>query len=178
MKITELAESSTLGANNLTMVVDGSANKKTKLSTLKAWISESPTLTGTPKAPTAAKGTNNTQIATTAFVHTAVNATSNPTITWGSAVSDGTFGAVEKGGICYVKNMHFVFQSAKTIASDTVLGTLSVHPGSVIRFYAFSGNEQPISLKIDTDGVIRTGFSVPVKADRYVCATFCFPCYS
>jgi hypothetical protein len=33
----------------------------------------SPTLTGTPKAPTAATGTNTTQIATTAFVKTAVD---------------------------------------------------------------------------------------------------------
>lgn len=33
----------------------------------------SPTLTGTPKAPTAAAGTNTTQIATTAFVESAVN---------------------------------------------------------------------------------------------------------
>lgn len=33
----------------------------------------SPTLTGTPKAPTAAAGTNTTQIATTAFVNTEIN---------------------------------------------------------------------------------------------------------
>jgi hypothetical protein len=32
----------------------------------------SPTLTGTPKAPTASEGTNTTQIATTAFVASAV----------------------------------------------------------------------------------------------------------
>lgn len=37
----------------------------------------SPALTGTPTAPTAAKGTNNTQIATTAFVMAAVNAISS-----------------------------------------------------------------------------------------------------
>lgn len=37
----------------------------------------SPTFTGTPKAPTAAKGTNTTQIATTAFVMAAVNAISS-----------------------------------------------------------------------------------------------------
>lgn len=43
---------------------------------LKANIA-SPTFTGSPKAPTAAKGTNNTQIATTAFVMTAVNAISS-----------------------------------------------------------------------------------------------------
>lgn len=35
----------------------------------------SPTLTGTPKAPTAAATTNNTQIATTAFVKTVINRT-------------------------------------------------------------------------------------------------------
>lgn len=33
----------------------------------------SPALTGTPKAPTAASGTNTTQIATTAFVQTAIS---------------------------------------------------------------------------------------------------------
>lgn len=33
----------------------------------------SPTFTGTPKAPTASKGTNTTQIATTAFVQTALS---------------------------------------------------------------------------------------------------------
>lgn len=43
---------------------------------LKANI-DSPTFTGSPKAPTAAKGTNNTQIATTAFVMAAVNAISS-----------------------------------------------------------------------------------------------------
>lgn len=33
----------------------------------------SPTFTGTPKAPTASAGTNTTQIATTAYVYTAIN---------------------------------------------------------------------------------------------------------
>ena len=37
----------------------------------------SPTFTGTPKAPTASSSTNNTQIATTAFVKTAVNTLDN-----------------------------------------------------------------------------------------------------
>jgi hypothetical protein len=39
--------------------------------------SNSPTLTGTPLAPTASAGTNTTQIATTSFVTTAVNTVSN-----------------------------------------------------------------------------------------------------
>ena len=37
----------------------------------------SPTFTGTPKAPTAAAGTNTTQIATTAFVYTGLNTLTN-----------------------------------------------------------------------------------------------------
>jgi hypothetical protein len=51
--------------------------------------SNSPTFTGTPLAPTAAAGTNNTQIATTAFVNTAV-AASFPTggiILWSGSVA-------------------------------------------------------------------------------------------
>ncbi len=38
---------------------------------------ESPTFTGTPAAPTAASGTNTTQIATTAFANAAVSTTAN-----------------------------------------------------------------------------------------------------
>ena len=45
--------------------------------TLKAAPLDSPALTGTPTAPTAAAGTNNTQIATTAFVRMAVAALVN-----------------------------------------------------------------------------------------------------
>lgn len=40
----------------------------------------SPTFTGTPKAPTATAGTNTTQVATTAFVHTAVGNVSTSSI--------------------------------------------------------------------------------------------------
>lgn len=38
---------------------------------------ESPSLTGTPTAPTAAQGTNSTQIANTAFVKAAITALIN-----------------------------------------------------------------------------------------------------
>ena len=52
--------------------VDGvTSNIQTQLNS-KAPIA-SPTLTGTPKAPTASVGTNNTQIATTGFVQTAIS---------------------------------------------------------------------------------------------------------
>jgi len=51
--------------------------------------SNSPTFTGTPLAPTAASGTNNTQLATTAFVTTAVSASipSGGIILWSGSVA-------------------------------------------------------------------------------------------
>jgi len=51
--------------------------------------SNSPTLTGTPLAPTASSGTNNTQIATTAFVAAAVTASfpSGGIILWSGSVA-------------------------------------------------------------------------------------------
>lgn len=50
--------------------------RATNIENLKANI-ESPTLTGTPKAPTAPVNTNDTQIATTAFVKSVINALVN-----------------------------------------------------------------------------------------------------
>lgn len=50
----------------------------------------SPALTGTPTAPTAAKGTNTTQIATTAFVQTAVSGFSSDVFSVGSSAPSNT----------------------------------------------------------------------------------------
>ncbi|HWR09895.1 gp53-like domain-containing protein [Sporomusa sp.] len=49
------------------------ANEAAALATLGAAPNASPVFTGTPTAPTAAAGTNNTQIATTSFVQSLVN---------------------------------------------------------------------------------------------------------
>lgn len=65
--ITQL--SSATNSDSETMAATPKAVKSIKdLADTKAPI-ESPSLTGTPTAPTAAQGTNSTQIATTAFVH-------------------------------------------------------------------------------------------------------------
>ena len=45
------------------------------------WTIVSPNITGTPVAPTAASGTDNTQIATTAFVNRAIESAAPETIT-------------------------------------------------------------------------------------------------
>lgn len=50
----------------------------------------SPTFTGTPAAPTAAAGTNTTQIATTAFVTTAINNASVGAATFKGVISSGS----------------------------------------------------------------------------------------
>jgi hypothetical protein len=62
----------------------------------------SPTFTGTPTAPTAAPGTNNTQIATTAFVST--SSTTFSAGTTGFTPNTATSGAVTLGGTLAVAN--------------------------------------------------------------------------
>lgn len=58
----------------------------------------SPTFTGTPKAPTASAGTNTTQIATTAFVQTAVGGKQD-TLTFDTMPTSGSTNPVTSGGI-------------------------------------------------------------------------------
>jgi hypothetical protein len=64
----------TLGVAGTLPVANGGTGVTTSTGTVNAVLSDSPTLTGTPAAPTASAGTNTTQIATTAFVTTAVTA--------------------------------------------------------------------------------------------------------
>lgn len=72
--IAEGATKVTLDTATSTSSTNGITNKAiTAAVNLKAPLA-SPTFTGTPKAPTATAGTNTTQIATTAFVKTAVDA--------------------------------------------------------------------------------------------------------
>ena len=77
-KATNFTAKDGLPAGNSSKVVKG-VELDTEFTAIAAAVasksdSNSPTFTGTPLAPTAAGGTNNTQIATTAFVTTAVTA--------------------------------------------------------------------------------------------------------
>lgn len=77
----------------------------------------SPTFTGTPKAPTAASGTNTTQIATTAFVQTAVESK----IAAADAMRyKGTLGT--GGTITALPASHKVGDSYKVITAGTYAG--------------------------------------------------------
>ena len=74
----------------------------------------SPTFTGTPKAPTAAVGTNTTQIATTAFVHSEVAAAST-----GAAKYQGGMTAASYGKLTtYKAGWYWVVTEAGTIAGE------------------------------------------------------------
>ena len=75
---------------------------------------DSPTFTGTPKAPTAAAGTNTTQIATTAFVHSEVAAAST-----GAAKYQGGMTAASYGKLTtYKAGWYWVVTEAGTIAGE------------------------------------------------------------
>ena len=92
-KATNFTAKDGLPAGNSSKVVKG-AELDTEFTAIAAAVaskadSNSPTFTGTPLAPTANSGTNNTQIATTAFVTTAV-AAAFPTggiIMWSGSVA-------------------------------------------------------------------------------------------
>ena len=77
IKATDFASKDALPAGDAGKIVRG-AEIDDEFSNIQTAVnskadSNSPTLTGTPAAPTAAAGTNTTQLATTAFVATAVD---------------------------------------------------------------------------------------------------------
>ena len=67
----------TSGVTGVLPVANGGSGVSTSTGTGNNVLSASPTLTGTPLAPTAAVNTNTTQIATTAFVQTQIGAISS-----------------------------------------------------------------------------------------------------
>jgi hypothetical protein len=83
---------------------------------------ESPTFTGTPTAPTATAGTNTTQIATTAFVQSAVSSgTYTPTLT---NTTNITSSAVTNVSYIRVGNVVTVTVGIQITPTTTALGTI------------------------------------------------------
>lgn len=90
-------------------VANGGTGVTTSTGTGSTVLSASPTLTGTPLAPTASTGTNTTQIATTAFVQNQIGAiaagvTSFSAGTTGLTPATGTTGAVTLSGTLAAAN--------------------------------------------------------------------------
>ena len=110
----------------------------------------SPGLTGTPTAPTAAAGTNSTQIATTAFVTTAVsNAHANSGMK--TLNSNYTTYYQKKGDIVTV----YVGYGNKSTAKDTLIGTLpSGYRPYVDATARNQYDNQPGSCMVQSDGKV------------------------
>lgn len=92
---------------------------------------ESPTFTGTPAAPTATAGTNTTQLATTAFVQTAISGKQN-TLTFDSTPTSGSSNPVTSGGIyTALGNYLTTSDAASTYATKSEISTAYRYKGSV-----------------------------------------------
>lgn len=125
-------------ANNLTFTPFGSITQNTiqlavqDLETRKATIA-SPTLTGTPAAPTATTNTNTTQIATTAFVNTSIDSVLNSTTTKNISIS-GNAGTVTNGVYTdqSYSNPSFIASLAGSKISGAIPGTAAGVTGFTI----------------------------------------------
>lgn len=120
----------------------------------------SPTFTGTPKAPTAASGTNTTQIATTAFVQTeltnkipAFASLTNSGITVNSSrINTFTGGYQQIGNIVYVS---FSFNAATALGANdywTLASGFPVPTMDSALAASFKSVKGTICAYIDTDG--------------------------
>lgn len=91
----------------------------------------SPTFTGTPKAPTATAGTNTTQLATTAFVQTAISGKQD-TLTFDSTPTSGSSNPVTSGGIYTALGSYLTTaDAATTYATKSEISTAYRYKGSV-----------------------------------------------
>lgn len=116
--------------------------------------SNSPTLTGTPLAPTASSGTSNTQIATTAFVDGEItSAIATPTITGGTinnAIIGGTTPAAITG-TTITANTNFIGNLTGNVTGNltgNVTGTVSGNAGTVtngVYTNNFTGSNQSLT---------------------------------
>jgi len=112
----------------------------------------SPTFTGTPVAPTAAPGTNTTQLASTAFVKAAVDAIPPGGVAIGDAVSGGTANAVlfvDASGNLGQDATNFKWNNGLTLIAPSVTNTPLTVKGT-------SGQSAPLQEWYNGSGV-KTG---------------------
>ena len=110
----------------------------------------SPTFTGTPKAPTAAAGTSNTQIATTAFVDTAINnvagtivSVSIPASAWSNKSA-----TVTCAGVTSTSNI-IVTSDPSTMQAATEAGVYCSAQGTNSLTFSCLSDEPSVSLTMD-----------------------------
>jgi hypothetical protein len=125
----------------------------------------SPTFTGTPTAPTAANGTNTTQIASTAFVQNSISASGGGNVTGpASSVADnvasfnGTTGILIKDSGLSASAIANLF-SAWTSYSPSASGSGSFGTGAT-----YTGKYKLIGKTLDFQAVITTGTGTTVTS--------------
>lgn len=110
----------------------------------------SPALTGTPTAPTAAAGTNTTQIATTAFVQSAIPSLSKGSATGGgNAVTDIN---VSGHTITPVKGATYTTSSDVNSLIATAISDITSFDYQVVQTLPATGVKGTIYLVLDSDG--------------------------
>lgn len=127
----------------------GLSQFKGKLDTTYAPLA-SPALTGTPTAPTAAAGTSNTQIATTAYVDNAVGGISSALIFKGSAATVGDLPTIADTPVGSVYNVvakgtttaDFVEGAGKVVDAGANVAVVSLPTGSYTAVQDPTGNPQ------------------------------------
>jgi hypothetical protein len=163
-KATNFTAKDGLPAGNSSKVVKG-AELDTEFTAIAAAISSkadtnSPTFTGTPLAPTASAATNNTQIATTAFVNTAVSASipAGGIILWSGSVASipsGWFLCNGSNGTPDLRN-RFVVGAGSTYAVDATGGSADAITVSHTHTFT-SGSATTSSAGSHTHGVYANG---------------------
>ena len=150
--------SGSIESNNTNFVTGGTVYNTTNLLAPKA----SPALTGTPTAPTADLGTNNTQIATTAFVAQTV---ANAQI--GKAAFQGTVDSQSDIPNVYKKGYHWLVQTAGTYF------TYVCEVGDIIYCVADSDATHEASWSIEKDfTVIQNNLDIAIISNAEIDSLF------
>ena len=123
-----------LATGTVIPVANGGTGVTTSTGTTNVVLSASPTLTGTPLAPTAAPGTNTTQIATTAFVTAATGTLGTMSVQNASsvAITGGTINGTTLGATTAAAGTFTTLTAtAGTISGATLYGT-TIAAGSFV----------------------------------------------
>lgn len=103
-----------IGLNETSVVFGDNVEEAFEIVANDYAILDSPTFTGTPKAPTAAAGTSSTQIATTAFVSNAIASEAVGHAKYQGGITPTTYAALKS----YKQGWYWVVTTAGTIAGE------------------------------------------------------------
>lgn len=133
-------------------------------------LAASPTLTGTPLAPTATVGTNTTQIATTAFVlaNAGGGTVANPTATVGLTAVNGTAtSAIRSDGAPALSQSIAPTWTGNHIFNGTVTANVPANQFFVVNGVATTGQSNGISVGAGTNSSDYTARFIPEAGTFY-----------